>query len=104
MEKANLFDGIPADLPAELETLLAQGRAFHLKRIVSRGQSTDWYDQSEDEWVLLVTGAAHLEFEDGASMTLGAGDYILIPAHRKHRVAWTDPERESVWLAIYFEG
>ncbi|MFA5632088.1 MAG: cupin domain-containing protein [Porticoccaceae bacterium] len=104
MDKSNLFEGIPAELPAELETQLAQGRAFRLKRIVSRGQSTDWYDQDEDEWVLLVTGAARLEFEGNAPMELAAGDYTLIPAHCKHRVAWTDPERESVWLAIYFEG
>jgi cupin 2 domain-containing protein len=28
-----------------------------------------------------------------------AGDGLLIPAHYRHRVDWTDPE---VWLAVHF--
>jgi cupin 2 domain-containing protein len=30
------------------------------------------------------------------------GDHVQIPAHRRHRVAWTDPEQLTVWVAIHF--
>jgi cupin 2 domain-containing protein len=29
------------------------------------------------------------------------GDYVNLPAHCRHRVEWTDPERETVWLALH---
>ena len=98
---------IPAALPEELETLLASGRRFRLQRIVSRGHISpagEWYDQAEAEWVILLSGAATLEFEGEARpRSLAPGDYVLIPPHRRHRVSWTTPETESVWLALYFE-
>ena len=31
------------------------------------------------------------------------GDYVHIRAHVRHRVAWTDPNRETVWLALHHE-
>jgi len=99
----NLYADIPISLPEELETLLAEGHKFRLKRILSRGQSTDWYDQDEDEWVALLSGAAQLVFEDGEQIALKPGDFLHIAGHRRHRVAWTDPEQTSVWLALYFK-
>lgn len=99
----NLFANIPEELPAELENQLAEGRQFRLKRIVSRGHSTAWYDQEENEWVALISGEAELEFDCGEKVLLKPGDFQLIPAHRRHRVSWTDPRRESVWLALLFE-
>ena len=33
---------------------------------------------------------------------LRPGDYLLIPAHCRHRVEWTDPEQKTVWLALHF--
>ena len=102
----NLFTGIPLNLPSELETLLASGRQFRLKRIVSRGHTSapgDWYDQQEDEWVILLSGAARLEFEDEDELLgMNPGDHLLIPAHRRHRVQWTAPGTDTVWLALYF--
>lgn len=98
----NLFADIPQHLPEELFQQLASGSRFSLKRIVSKGQSTDWYDQDQQEWVVMLKGAATLEFEDRIK-TLQPGDYVLIPAHQKHRVSWTDPNQETVWLAIYYE-
>lgn len=106
MKAGHLFTQIPGDLPEELETLLATGGAFRLTRIVSKGHQTppgDWYDSAEDEWVLLLSGAAELVFEDdNAPLRMNPGDYILIRAHRRHRVSWTDPRKETVWLALYF--
>lgn len=101
----NLFAHIPRDLPEELCETLARSDAVRIERIVSRGHASPedfWYDQEQDEWVLLVQGAARLAFTDGDEVRLGSGDWLLIPAHRKHRVAWTDPEAETVWLAVHY--
>jgi len=107
MQPDNIFTGIPAALPEELSHELASGRRFRLERIVSRGHASPegfWYDQEEDEWVLLIDGEARLDFDDGRSVSLAAGDYLLIPAHCRHRVAWTDPEQDTVWLALFFDN
>ena len=39
----------------------------------------------------------------GATMRMGPGDYVHIPAHRRHRVAWTDPAQATVWLAVHYD-
>ncbi len=52
--------------------------------------------------MLLVGGGAHLLIEGAGEMVLGPGDHLLIPAHVRHRVTWTDPARPTIWLAIHF--
>jgi len=102
----NLFDPIPPGVTEEFfQVLLATG-AFRLERIVSAGQATppgEWYDQDDHEWVVLLSGGAGLRFEDEPELrVLHPGDYLLIPAHRRHRVEWTDPEAPTVWLALHY--
>lgn len=103
----NVLAAIPAELPAELLEVLAEGRAFRLERIVSRGHVTpagEWYDQDRDEWVVLLSGAARLAFEgEVAERELAPGDWLWIPARVRHRVAWTHPSEPSVWLALHCE-
>lgn len=86
---------------------IVSGNRFRLERIVSNGQSSPdgfWYDQDHSEWVLVLTGKAGIIFEGSEEIVeMNPGDYILISAHRRHRVAWTDPTRETVWLAVHFE-
>lgn len=105
MKPDNLFAS-PGSAEAEVVEELLRGGAFTLERIVSVGQSTpegEWYDQDRDEWVVLLSGAARLRFEDETEdCELQAGDYVDIPAHRRHRVEWTDPNRETVWLALRY--
>ena len=101
----NLFENIPAELPGELFQTLAQSDALRIERIVSRGHTTpagQWYDQPQNEFVILLHGAARLAFEDGREIAMGTGDWLVIPAHSKHRVTWTDPEQDSVWLAVHY--
>lgn len=98
-----LDGGVPAELPEELVTVLASGPGVRVERIVSRGHVTppgDWYDQAEDEFVVLVQGAARLEFEE-FDLDLRAGDWVDIAAHVRHRVAWTTPNENAVWLAVF---
>jgi len=33
---------------------------------------------------------------------MGPGDYLHIPAHRRHRVVWIDPAQATVWLAVHY--
>lgn len=102
----NLLAGIPASLPDEFIQTLAAGTDCHIERIVSRGhQSPDgfWYDQPRDEFVLLLQGAARIEFES-AAVDLHPGDHLLIPARCRHRVAWTAPDSDTVWLAVHFSA
>ena len=79
-----------------------------LERIVSTGQSTpagEWYDQGKDEWVILLSGGAGLFFEgDEEVKVMRPGDYVFIPARRRHRVEWTDARVPTVWLALYYES
>ncbi|MGH7915175.1 MAG: cupin domain-containing protein [Candidatus Binataceae bacterium] len=98
----NLFAALPARPEAEAVEALIETGALRLERIVSLGQSTGWLEQDRPEWVLLVSGAARLEFADGAVVALGPGDCLDIPARCRHRVQWTDPERPSLWLALHY--
>ena len=104
-DRGNLFDGIPGQLPEEITETIVAGNALRIERIVSRGHVTpdeSWYDQEENEWVLLVTAGPRLRFHDGRVVELAPGDYINIPAHAKHRVEWTDPDTDTVWLAVFY--
>lgn len=102
----NVFARVPAGLPEELVEVLLETPKLRLERIVSTGHATPaggWYDQHHDEWVVLLRGSAGLRFEgDAGPVTLSPGDHVLIPAHRRHRVEWTDPAEPTVWLALHF--
>lgn len=88
-----------------IETILKHENV-RIEKITSRGQSSPkdfWYDQFENEWVLLVKGHAKLQFEaPNRTVELRAGDCLNIPAHQKHRVEWTDPNLETVWIAVFY--
>ncbi len=75
-----------------------------IEKIVSHGKSTpveEWYDQEQDEWVILLSGTATLKFENNEMIEMTAGDYLLIPAHCRHRVKKTSKEPGCIWLAIH---
>ena len=102
----NLYDDLPADTAEEIFTRLAEGGRFKLEKIVSTGQSTpagEWYDQVDDEWVILLAGKAGLLIEgERAARALNPGDFMLLPAHKRHRVEWTAADEPTVWLALHF--
>ncbi|MDG4559849.1 MAG: cupin domain-containing protein [Candidatus Competibacter sp.] len=104
-ESGNLLAGIPASLVAEQFDLLLQTGACRLERIVSIGHATppgEWYDQDGDEWVVLLQGQAELRFADEDTVRLlEPGDYVWIPAHRRHRVERTSHNPPAIWLALH---
>lgn len=101
----NLLAPLPSRQPEEIFEELLQRRGVRVERIISWGQASPedfWYDQPQTEWVLVLTGSARLRFEDQPmSLELQRGSCVLIEAHRKHRVDWTDPSEPTVWLAIH---
>ena len=105
-ESGNLFRSIPGRLPQELTETILRAGSCRVERIVSRGHASPdgfWYDQAEHELVLLVSGAARLRFEgDGGAVEMKPGDYLNIAARRRHRVEWTAPGVDTVWLAIHY--
>jgi cupin 2 domain-containing protein len=103
----NLFAGIPPEMPEEVFQEILRTENLRIERIVSRGQASPpgfWYDQATDEWVLLVSGSATLLFDGVGEIDLKPGDHLFIPRHVRHRVDRTDPERETVWLAVHYKG
>lgn len=109
MNARDILDGIPALLPAEITERLASAGSVRIERIVSRGQCSApgfWYQQKENEWVMVVKGEAELRFEnDGGSdrtIRLTEGMYVDIRAGVRHRVEWTRPDADTIWLAVFY--
>lgn len=102
----NIYRDIPKELANELFETLVEKEGCRLERIVSLGHTTpdgQWYDQDWDEWVIVLKGKAALQLEGKNKLhEMYPGDYLLIPAHLRHRVAWTDPDGETVWIALHF--
>lgn len=98
----NLLTPLPAASTDEhFQTLLARP-GVRLERIVSDGQISPpgfWYAQDDDEWIIVLKGEGTVEYEDGQQFALTAGDSLLIPAHCRHRVAYTAVR--TVWLALF---
>ncbi len=103
----NLFAAIPQRLTQEEITTLLSSPGLRIERIVSRGQASPpgfWYDQPQAEWVIVLAGSAELKFEDeGGTRRMEPGDWLHIPARRRHRVEWTDPAQATVWLAVHHD-
>jgi cupin 2 domain-containing protein len=100
----NLLTNLPTSLPEEFVETLADSPHVRIERIISHGHASPegfWCDQDQHEWVCVLKGAARLRFED-RTIEMNPGDFINIPAHKKHRVEWTTPNEPTIWLAVYY--
>lgn len=105
MKTSNIFANIPKNLDNEVFEELLKQKNITIERIISYGHITaenEWYDQEDNEWVILLQGEAILSYENGDDLKMKIGDYVNIPAHTKHRVSWTIPDQETIWLALHF--
>ena len=102
----NLFSNLPTEISSELIDSLLEKPGIRIERIVSQGQGTaagEWYDQEENEWVIVLRGQARLRLEgDDQMREMGPGDHLNIPAHQRHRVEWTDTDEPTIWLAVFY--
>jgi cupin 2 domain-containing protein len=100
----NFLTNIPNSPPEEIFEAIIQTENIKIERIISKGQKSEegfWYDQDQAEFVLLLKGKARIQFET-QTVELAAGDYLNIAAHQKHRVDWTTPDEETLWLAVFY--
>jgi cupin 2 domain-containing protein len=107
LRSGNLFSGLPEGRqPEETFEPLVETRGLRIERIVSTGQTTpegEWLDQDQSEWVVLLRGSARLLIEgEPTERRLEPGDWLLLPAHCRHRVTWTSENEPAVWLAVHF--
>lgn len=107
MEKSNIFqiEHQIANPKKEIFEDLFKSKKLKIERIVSTGQTTpenEWYDQETDEWVILLEGEAKILFENDEVIELSKGDFIHIPAHKKHRVVYTRTNPPCIWLAAHW--
>lgn len=102
----NIFANLPIHLSNELFEVLLESENIKIERIISQGHSSPedfWYDKEQNEWIIVLQGKASLFFEKERNpVLLSQGDYLNIPAHKKHRVNWTDPKQKTIWLAVYY--
>ncbi|MDB5392074.1 MAG: Cupin domain protein [Planctomycetaceae bacterium] len=108
MTSKNLYADLPEHLPDELFSTLLTAADVRIERIISRGHASPegfWYDQDQHEWVIVLRGAARLRLEgEEPPIELRVGDFVNIPAHRRHRVEWTTPNEPTVWLAVFYRA
>ena len=104
IKNINEIDKLPIGENEFFDTLCKSANV-HVERIISNGQTTPpgkWFDSDKNEWVLLVQGKATLQMENNTLIHLKAGDYLLIPAHQKHRVSYTSAKPHCIWITLYF--
>ncbi len=106
----NIWDISTLPHPMDKEDFqdIFKSNTVRIERIVSTGQISPpnfWYNQEENEWVIVLKGKAILNMQDNhgaiTKHILNAGDYINIPPHTKHRVDYTDTHAPTIWLAVF---
>lgn len=103
----NLLESVPSNLSDELVQTIVSSSNMRIERIISHGHASPpgfWYDQEWRECVLVLSGRARLRLEGDEPLELRPGAWVDIPAHRRHRVEWTDPDQPTVWLAIHISS
>ena len=98
----NIFDLPALPLPEEVTTILSENGNIRIERIISTGQVSDWYDQNETEFVILLEGNAVIEYENGKIIDLSKGDTLMIKPHERHKVSFTSSEPPCVWLCVFY--
>lgn len=106
LNEGNIFSNSVINSKEEIFNTIFLGKNINIEQIISSGQTspeTGWYDQQQNEWIILLEGEAKIEFDDHKIKHLQKGDYLLIPAHCKHKVTYTSALPKCIWLAVFFE-
>ena len=98
----NIFDVKKFDKTKEIVEILKENENVKIEKIISTGQTTDWMEQEEEEFVMLIQGEAIIEYEN-KMQELRAGDTVIIKKNEKHRVAYTSKNPCCIWICIFYE-
>ncbi len=105
---SNIFADLPQRLPDEQFSTLLQAANTRIERIISHGHASPegfWCDQEQHEWVMVLKGSARVFFEgEEQPIKMEPGDFVNIPAHKKHRIEWTTPDEPTLWLAVHYRN
>ena len=102
MKAGNLYADSAPPLAGERFDVLLERRNLVVERIVSAADLTATrYVQTQDEWVVLLRGAATLDVA-GAPVELESGDYVFLPAGTPHTV--TAASEGALWLAVHLHA
>ncbi len=105
MDTKNIYNSSVLNKQEEVIEEILSTKSFRLEKISSFGHRTpdnEWYDQDNDEWVLLLKGRATILFQiQNKTVNLKEGDYFLIKKHIKHRVEYVS--EDALWLCIHFK-
>jgi len=105
MKTSNIFKNIPKPAEDEFFQNIIKNEKLKIQRIVSHGHSSPksgWYEAPDEEWIVLLDGEAILKFIDGKEVRLKSGDYLNIPAKSQHKVDWTKPDYDTIWLVVHY--
>ena len=105
MNTGNIFDSLPDAIGEEVFTEIVGKKGIKIERIVSKGHTSPksgWHNQDDNEWVVVLKGEAKLLFDNGKTEHLIEGSHINILANTKHKVVWTTPDTETIWLAVHY--
>lgn len=103
--RGNLLAAIPSEIPEEIIQPILSSDTLKIERIISKGQKSPedfWYEEEQNEFVIVLKGEGSILFEEGEEVTLFPGDYLNIPAMKKHKVSYTKEDEETVWLAVFY--
>lgn len=97
--QTNLFQTSIPEEGKEIFTPLFSDNRIKIESIRSHlNEPGEWYDQTDDEWVVLLEGEALIEIEE-KTLTLSRGDTLFLPQHTLHRVVKTSDD--ALWLTVF---
>ncbi len=97
--KSSIFNNANPPKEGESFETLLQNKNVTIKRIISSSKiDQEIMIQDEDEWFILISGAATLMIE-GKKVTLKSGDYCTVPRKTPHRLI--EVKEGTIWLAVH---
>ena len=98
----NIYEMPPLPLAEEVTTILTENENIRIERIISTEQVSDWYDQDQTEFVILLEGNAIIEYVNGERIVMSKGDTLLIKPHERHKVSFTSNNPPCIWLCVFY--
>ena len=104
----NIFKDIKIDKNNEQFFDLLKTKNIRIEKIVSNGQTSPkdfWYDQDENEFIIVLKGEAVLEVKqnnDIEEYNLKEGDFLDVKSNVKHHVKYTSLDEPTIWLAFFY--
>ena len=97
VERGRLLDASDAPATGERAEEMVRVRNLVIEQVLSGTVAPVDYDQDEDEFAVVLEGAAVLDVA-AERVELSAGDWVLLPARTPHRLLHTEPG--TSWLTV----